>query len=96
MIVLAAELAWACSPNALVTGPGLPRKFSKKWVKVPVNPAFWVWVTTPFTRCTPPPMDVSPKPSLYSQRNHATSTNEKPANIMANTLTAHFFGTIEA
>ena len=85
-----------CSPNALVIAPGLPRKFSKKCCQVPVVPAFCVWVTTPFTRCTPPPMEVSPNPSLYSHRNHATSTSENPANIIARTLTAHFLGTRDA
>ncbi len=96
MIVLAAELACACSPNALVIGPGFPKKFSKKCVNVPVVPAFCVCVTTPLTRWTPPPMDVSPKPSLYSHRNQATITRENPANIMARTFTAHFFGTSDA
>ena len=41
-------------------------------------------------------MDVSPKPSLYSHRNHATITRENPANIMARTFTAHFLGTSDA
>ena len=41
-------------------------------------------------------MEVEPKPSLYPHSTQATSTREKPANIMANTLTAHFLGTIDA
>src|SRR5580704_3795213 len=96
MIVFAAELACACSPNALVIGPGFPMKFSKKCCRVPVVPAFCVCVTTPPTRWTPPPIDVSPKPSLYSHRNQATSTSENPANIIASTFTAHFLGTRDA
>ena len=71
-------------------------KFSKKCWNVPVVPAFWVWVTTPCTTFTPPPSDVEPKPSWNSQRNQATSTSENPANIIAKTFTAHFFGTIDA
>ena len=96
MIVFAAELACACSPYALVIGPGFPMKFSKKCCNVPVVPAFCVCVTTPPTRWTPPPIEVSPKPSLYPHRNQATSTSENPANIMASTFTAHFLGTRDA
>jgi hypothetical protein len=33
---------------------------------------------------------------LYDQSTQATNTREKPANIIANTLTAHFLGTIDA
>ena len=45
---------------------------------------------------TPPPIESAPKPNLYSKTNQQIITSENPANIMANTLTAHFFGTIDA
>ena len=96
MMVLAADIAWPCSPTLSVIPPGFPTKFSKKCCQVPVVPAFWVWVTTPPTTLTPPPMEVAPKPILYSHSTQATSTRENPANIMASTLTAHFLGTIDA
>ena len=94
--VFAADIAWPCSPRLLVMPPGFPRKLSKKCVKVPVVPAFCVWVTNPSTTLTPPPMEVEPKPSLYSHNTQATSTRENPANIIERTLTAHFLGTIDA
>ena len=66
-------------------------KLSQKWFHHPTPVS---WVGTPFF--TPPPSDVAPKPSLNSHSTQATRTSEKPANIIASTFTAHFFGTIEA
>ena len=84
---------FACAVENL---PGLPQRFSKKCFHVPVGFTADVgcWVHKP--SWTPPPREVAPKPSLYPHSTHATSTREKPANIMANTLTAHFLGTIDA
>jgi hypothetical protein len=76
-----------------VIGPGLTPEVVEE-VLNPVLPRLLCWVWTPFL--TPPPNELAPKPILYSQRNQATITSEKPANIMARTLTAHFFGTIDA
>ena len=89
--VLAAETAWLCSSLAPVMPPGLPTKFSKKCLTHP-TPESWVWA--PFL--TPPPIEVAPKPILYSHNTQAMSTRENPANIMASTFTAHFFWTIDA
>ncbi len=75
--------------------PGFPMKLSKKCFQVPV-PVSWVWTTAPWITLTPPPRDVEPNANWYSQTNHPTRTSEKPANIIARTFTAHFFGTIDA
>jgi hypothetical protein len=94
--VLAADTAWPCSPTLFRICPGLPHRFSKKCWIVPIllTPDAGCWVHKPLW--TPPPREVEPKPSLYDQSTQATSTSEKPANIIANTLTAHFLGTIDA
>src|SRR5665213_1964877 len=94
MTVLAADEAWPCSPNELVIGPGLPQKLSMNCVHPPLPSC--VCVATPLMDLTPPPHELAPKPILYSKRNQQTITIEKPANIMAMTLTAHFFCTSDA
>src|SRR5665213_3598565 len=91
MSVLAAETAWPCSPTLFIIWPGLPTKFSKKCLKKPTPVS---WVGRPLR--TPPPIEVEPNPSLKVHSTKQTSTSENPANIMAKTFTAHFFGTIDA
>src|ERR1700734_2013238 len=88
--VLAAETACPSSPTLFIICPGLPTKFSKKCFTQP-TPVNWVGIPLG----TPPPIEVEPNPSLKVQSTQPTRTSEKPANIMANTLTAHFFGTID-
>ena len=62
-----------------------------KWVHPPTPVS---WVGTPFF--TPPPKELGPNPILYAHRYQASNTSENPANIMPSTLTAHFFGTMDA
>ena len=89
-------MACPCSWRLFVVVPGFPMKLSKKCCHVPVVPLICVCVTTPWTTLTPPPSEVEPNASWYSQTNHPTSTSENPTNIIASTFTAHFFGTRDA